>query len=153
MLNSEREKLVVDLYNQGKNIREIAQEARMSFRDIGAILKKAEDSNNSGNGNALENDKGNNSNKSTIEKATQAYRLFSEGKKLVEMSIELDLRENEASKYFREFLRLNGQDELYEIYLENKHSLRSLRKLHRVYYHFFNRRRILFCYRNEIVRD
>jgi DNA-binding NarL/FixJ family response regulator len=31
----EREKLVLDLYNQGKTIREIAKEARMSFRDIG----------------------------------------------------------------------------------------------------------------------
>ena len=50
MLNySEREKLVMDLYyNQGKNVREIAQEARMSFRDIGAILKKV--SNGSRNG-------------------------------------------------------------------------------------------------------
>jgi DNA-binding NarL/FixJ family response regulator len=28
----ERERVVLDLYNQGKNIREIAQEARMSFR-------------------------------------------------------------------------------------------------------------------------
>jgi DNA-directed RNA polymerase specialized sigma subunit len=58
MLNSEREKLVVDLYkNQHKSIHEIAQEARMSFRDIGAILKKAEDANNNGNGNAIDNDK------------------------------------------------------------------------------------------------
>jgi hypothetical protein len=47
MLNSEREKFVVDLHkNQNKSIREIAQEARMSFRDIGAILKKAEEANN-----------------------------------------------------------------------------------------------------------
>ena len=39
--NVEKEKLVIDLYyNQGKNVREIAQEARMSFRDIGTILKK-----------------------------------------------------------------------------------------------------------------
>ncbi len=31
----DRERVVLDLYyNQGKNIREIAQEARMSFRDI-----------------------------------------------------------------------------------------------------------------------
>jgi hypothetical protein len=35
-------------YNQGKNVREITQEARMSFRDIGAILKKKE-VNNGGN--------------------------------------------------------------------------------------------------------
>ena len=37
----ERERLVLELYNQGKTIREIAKEARMSFRDIGVILNKA----------------------------------------------------------------------------------------------------------------
>jgi len=37
----EKERLVLDLYNQGKTIREIAKEARMSFRDIGVILNKA----------------------------------------------------------------------------------------------------------------
>ncbi len=34
----ERERLVLDLYNQGKNIREIAQ-VRMSFSGIGAIFE------------------------------------------------------------------------------------------------------------------
>jgi DNA-directed RNA polymerase specialized sigma subunit len=39
--NLEKEKLVIDLYyNQRKNVLQIAQEARMSFRDIAAILKK-----------------------------------------------------------------------------------------------------------------
>ena len=37
----ERERHILDLYNQGKTIREIAKEVRMSFRDIGAILNKA----------------------------------------------------------------------------------------------------------------
>jgi hypothetical protein len=128
MLNSEREKLVVDLYkNQDKSIREIAREARMSFRDIGAILKMAEDS---GNGDAIDNGKDTKNNKSPNEKATQTYRFFSEGKN--GRSIQLDLRGNKASRYFREFLRLKGQDELYEIYLENKQYLGSLRMLHRV---------------------
>jgi DNA-binding NarL/FixJ family response regulator len=36
----ERERLVLDLYNQGKTIREIAKEVRMSFRDIKVILDK-----------------------------------------------------------------------------------------------------------------
>ena len=27
-------------YNEGKNVRQIAQEARISFRDIGAILRQ-----------------------------------------------------------------------------------------------------------------
>ena len=42
LTRQERERLVLDLYNQGKNTREIAEEARMSFSAIGAILKKAE---------------------------------------------------------------------------------------------------------------
>jgi Mor family transcriptional regulator len=38
--NAERKKLVLDLYNQGKNIHQIAKEARMSFPDINTVLKK-----------------------------------------------------------------------------------------------------------------
>ena len=41
LTRQEKEKLVIDLYNQGQTIREISKEARMLFRDIGAILKKA----------------------------------------------------------------------------------------------------------------
>jgi transposase len=37
----ERERLVLELYNEGKTIREIAKEVRISFRDIGVILNKA----------------------------------------------------------------------------------------------------------------
>ena len=41
--NVEKEKLVIDLYyNQRKNVHQMAQEARISFRDIGPILKKKE---------------------------------------------------------------------------------------------------------------
>jgi transposase len=77
MLNSEREKLVVDLYkNQNKSIREIAQEARMSFRDIGAILRKAEGI-GSGSGDAIDNGKAsNNNNKSHNEKGHSSIQTF-----------------------------------------------------------------------------
>jgi hypothetical protein len=38
----ERERIVLHLYhNQRKTVLEIAKEARMSFRDIGAVLNKA----------------------------------------------------------------------------------------------------------------
>ena len=40
IIRQEREKLVLDLYNQGNTIREIPKQARMSFRDIGVILNK-----------------------------------------------------------------------------------------------------------------
>jgi transposase len=36
----EKERLVLDLYNQGKTYREISKEARISPRDIGVILNK-----------------------------------------------------------------------------------------------------------------
>jgi DNA-directed RNA polymerase specialized sigma24 family protein len=41
LTRQQRERLVLDLYNQGKNTREIAQEVGISFRDIGAILSRA----------------------------------------------------------------------------------------------------------------
>ena len=65
------------------------------------------------------------------EKATQAYKLFSKGTKLSDVAIELGLREKVASKLFSEFLRLKGQQELYEIYQDEKYYLKSLLKLHR----------------------
>jgi ribosomal protein S8 len=53
--NVEKEKIVIDLsYNQHKNVRQIAQEARMSFRDIAVILKKKEAAAvNDGSGNGI----------------------------------------------------------------------------------------------------
>jgi DNA-directed RNA polymerase specialized sigma subunit len=53
--NVEKEKLVIDLYyNQRKNVRQIAQEARISFRDISALIKKAAVNDvGSGSGNGI----------------------------------------------------------------------------------------------------
>ena len=70
------ERLVIDLYkNQNKSIREIAKIAKMSFRDIGFILKKP----SHGIVTTEDNDK-NNQSHSNHEKATKAYRLFCEAK-------------------------------------------------------------------------
>ena len=65
MLNSSKRETFIELYyNQGKNVREISQEARMSFRDIGAILNNKEVSDG---GNVICNGD-NNNNKSSKEK-------------------------------------------------------------------------------------
>lgn len=40
LTRQERERFVLDLHNEGKNTREIAQIAHMSFRDIGFIIDK-----------------------------------------------------------------------------------------------------------------
>src|SRR5438094_4285068 len=96
---NERERHVLELYDQGKNTREIAKELRMSLRDIGLILKKGQvnhgivtmmdDGNNSSNSN---------NNKPPNQKSTQAYKLFSEGKTPVDVAIQLSLSEKEATR-------------------------------------------------------
>ena len=112
--NVEKEKLVIDLYyNQLKNVRHIAQEARISFRDIATILKKKEaaavndGSGDGGNGIvAMDNQQqqlGNGSSQSN-QKSTQAYKLFSEGKKPVDVAIQLNLSEKEATRYLYRIL-------------------------------------------------
>jgi hypothetical protein len=129
LANVEKERLVIDLYyNQRKNVRQIAQEARISFRDIAAILKKKEaaevndgSSSDGGNGMVKSN-----------QKATQAYKLFSEGKKPFEVAIELGIREAQVNKFFREFWKLNNLNQLYEIYPQIRHCLPSFLKLHKV---------------------
>ena len=40
LTRQEKERLVLDLYSQGKTYREISKEARISPRDIGVILDK-----------------------------------------------------------------------------------------------------------------
>ena len=111
---SERESLVIDLYkNQNKSIRDIAKIAKMSFRDIGYILKKE------GLNHRITTieDNDNDNKKSSNEKATQAHKLFSEGKKPVDVAIQLSLSEKEATRYFTEYWRLKRLHNLYHIYL------------------------------------
>ena len=83
----------------------------MSFRGIVFILKK----HGLNHGIAI-TEHNNKKSHSNIEKATQAYKSFSEGKKPIEVAIELNLREGQVNKFFREFWKLKRQYRLYEIY-------------------------------------
>jgi hypothetical protein len=139
--NIEKEKLVIDLYyNQRKNVRQIAQEARISFRDIGTILKKKEaaavnDRSGSRNGivamDSQQQQLGNGSSQSK-QKSTQAYTLYSEGKKPVEVAIQLGLSEKQATRYYTEYWRLKRLYSLYHIYQESKGNLSYILKLCRL---------------------
>jgi hypothetical protein len=86
---AERERQVIELYKHGKSTRDIAKEHRISLRDIGSILKK----HGLSHGIAIDQDDDRDNNKksphSNNEKATQAYELFSDGKKPLEVAIEL----------------------------------------------------------------
>jgi predicted transcriptional regulator len=108
----EKEKLVLELYNEGKTYHQIAKVARISLRDIGPILNKA-------------------GIQQTLSDSSRAYTLFDEGKSPIQVAIALNLREKDVTEYYREYWKLNGLRYLNQIYEEIKEDLWSVLKLYR----------------------
>src|ERR687889_2242189 len=102
LTRQERERLVLDLYNQGKTYREIAKEARISPRDIGVILnkviqEKTEGSKEEGIKQQDDNVKQNKQQEQQqhLSLSAQAYKLFSDRNTPLEVAITLNLEESE----------------------------------------------------------
>jgi hypothetical protein len=125
----EKEQLVVKLYQEGKPIREIAQQAHLSFGTIGKIIRRI----NSLEGEIMPNDLSGKS------KETQALSLFLQGKRPVDVAIELDLSSNEVENILQEFWALNQLHELAFVYSEIKTFLPSFLKL----FHLLRDRKML----------
>ncbi|MGB7638730.1 MAG: hypothetical protein WBL88_14295 [Nitrososphaeraceae archaeon] len=109
LTKKERESLVIDLLNKCTPIREIAKQAGLSFRDIGAIKKKAEEEKEAKQGQLQQ-----------TFASTQAYKLFSEGKSPVQVAIALNIREPEVARFYVEYWKLRQLYSLYKIYEEIK---------------------------------
>jgi hypothetical protein len=134
LTRQERERLVLDLYNQGKTYREIAKEARISPRDIGIILnkvieEKTKESKEEGKDN---NSVENNQQGPHLSLASQAYKLFSDRKTPLEVAIELNLGESEATKFYREYWKLKQLHNLTIIYEETKGDIEPFLKLYKL---------------------
>jgi hypothetical protein len=126
----ERERLVIELYyNQGKTYRQISKEARISPRDIGIILNKVIEEKTEGLKES-QNDTEKNQQQQPLSLSTQAYKLFSEGKTPLEVSIALNLRESEATKFCRQYWKLKQLYHLNMIYEEIKDDVTSFLKLY-----------------------
>jgi transposase len=131
----ERERHVLDLYNQGKTIREIAKEVRMSFRDIGAILNKAVGEKTEGSKEVIKQQDNNDIDKNQqqhLSLSTQAYKHFSNGKTPLDVAIELDLRESEATKFYKEYWKLKQLHNLNMVYEETKGDIGPFLNLYRL---------------------
>jgi hypothetical protein len=133
MTRQERERLVVDLYNQGKTIREIAKQARMSFRDIKVILDKAVEEKTEGI-KQQDDDSDGNENKEQqpphLYLSTQAYKLFSDRKTPLEVAIALNLTESEATKFYKEYWKLKQLHNLNIVYKETKGDIEPFLRLY-----------------------
>ena len=110
----EKEQLVIKLYQEGKPIRQIAQQAHLSFGTIGKIVRRI---NGQDEDETVPNDLASKS------KQTQALSMFLHGKRPVEVAIELDLSSTEVENILQEYWLLTNLDELALVYLEIKSHL------------------------------
>lgn len=109
----EKEKKVIELYKEGRTIREISPVVHMAFRDIGKLIKKyVEDTDE---------------NKKLQKKISiEALSLFNQGKKPIEVAISLELGCEETEKIYQQFWRLNNIHILDSIYQEIKEDISNL---------------------------
>jgi hypothetical protein len=61
--------------------------------------------------------------------AGQAYKLFSEGKTPLEVAIALNLKESEATKFYKEFWKLKQLHILNMVYEEVKDDIETFSKI------------------------
>jgi transcriptional regulator len=132
MTKQERERVVLELYhNQGKTVREIAKEARMSFRDIGSILNKAQERKEQQQDMDDNVSDKNHQQEQHLSISTQAYKLFSEGKAPIEVAVALNQRESEITRFYKEYCKLNQMHDLNIVYEELRGDIVPFLKLYR----------------------
>ncbi len=111
LTREQKETLVIELYKQGKTIREIAKEVHMSFSPISDIIKRFEGIN-------LEK-------KASGSKETKALKLFKKGKELVYVTTKLDMKPEDVRKLYLEYQSLEGLPSLKDIHNELGNTLPS----------------------------
>ena len=117
----EKEQLVIQFYQDGKTIRDIASAVHMSFGDIGKIIKRLD-------GRANDDININMSNKS---KATQALFLYEQGKKPIDVAIELDIPYTEVEELQQEYWALKELGDLALVFYEIRNHLTLFLRLFR----------------------
>ena|GEM_PF-962772 len=117
LIRSEKQKEVIELYNEGKTIRQIAQVVHMSFGDICSIIRR-------------ETGDDEEQNRIRLSKASQALKMFEEGNTPVQVAIKLDIETGEVDRLYKEYWKLNGLHKLNEIYKELGSNILSFAKLY-----------------------
>ncbi len=112
---SHKEKLVMKLLEEDKNFQEIAKEAHVSFSFISMVNKKRLGEDPSVN--------------KRLSIPTQALKLFSEGKSVIEVTIILDRPISEIQGYHNDFLRLKGVGYLVSLVEAHRDHLPTISKL------------------------
>jgi transposase-like protein len=118
-----KKRAILNLKQEGKTVREIARELHYSSRDIVEMLREADIERNSG--------------EIRIQReslAAQAYKLFEDGKKPIEVAIILKLRQPEVL-YHEEYLKLIALSNFLYVYNQIKEDPRPFVQLYRFLEH------------------
>jgi predicted DNA-binding protein YlxM (UPF0122 family) len=119
-ITEDRRKRIIDLYfNQHKTYAEIAQIEHISPRDIHAIIKEEEARRQKYKDQQQRQ-----------ELSSKAYELFSQGKTPLQVAIALNIRQSEATKYYREYWKLRGLQMLDCLYIKTNGKIWLLWKLY-----------------------
>jgi len=59
-------------------------------------------------------------------KHTQAYRLFHEGKNILQVALELGLAQEQTQKHYEEYLKMIRNDKLRNLYLDGEDKIQNL---------------------------
>jgi hypothetical protein len=121
-------------FNQHKTIREIATITGKSGRDVIALLKESVDLNKDTHDNIVEikDQETESAEQEDPPLNIKAYKLFSEGKGLVDVTVALKLTAQQAHQFYGEFWKLTQMHQLFVIYQENKDSIGYFLKLVRL---------------------
>jgi hypothetical protein len=126
----EKKQLVIELYRQNKTIREIAQQAHISFGDIGKIIRSLD---------GQDDDDVDSNDLKSKSKDTKALYLLSIGKTPLDVAIELDMPVSQVYEIQHEFWALKELHDLVFLYYEIQHYLPSFIKL----FHMLKRNKML----------
>ena len=120
----EKEKRVIQLYKDGKTIRDIAKEVRMSFRDISNLIKAYNKKIRLQQPKKEENNQSSPRKKLSI--SSRAFILFKEGKKIDEAKVLLDIPFKLAIRYWKQYLKSIRMFESFEFYQDHSYAIPTL---------------------------
>ena len=119
LIQHQKKALVIQLYQQGKTRRQIAEAVHMSFKDIADVINEY-----TGEDKQV--------NKLEKSKDSRAFELFLQGKQSVEVAIELDMPADKVEELHVHYWRLSKLDDLEILYHEAEYSLSLLLRLYNI---------------------
>ena len=123
----EKEQRVIELYQQGKTMREIAHEVHMSFANIGSIIRKS-----TGDPETTKDEEKEKQQAKLPSNDILAFKLFLHGKRPVDVAVKLDLSASEINRVYQDFWKLKRLHKLTVVYKEIEPYLSSFLKLFKI---------------------